>query len=142
MDVHRESTLVEQALRMALNQRQPTFGELPHHADRDGQYASFSYLQSLESSGVTVSIIRPADPHDNALMQSCIGTLKPECADHVFRSRQVARSELIAYLEGWHNRQRPLSALGYVRPEQFELRSGVDNLFLHSMGVSSKLILH
>ncbi len=43
---------------------------------------------------------RTADPYDNALMESCIGTLKTECADHVFPSRQVARSELFAYLEG------------------------------------------
>lgn len=43
MDVHRETALVEQALRMALRQRQPSFGELLHHSDRGGQYASFSY---------------------------------------------------------------------------------------------------
>ena len=27
---------------------------------------------------------RTVDPYDNALMESCIGTLKIECADHVF----------------------------------------------------------
>jgi transposase InsO family protein len=134
MDLHREAALVEQALRMALRQRQPTFGELLHHSDRGGQYASFSYQQLLESHGVTVSMSRTADPYDNALMESCIGTLKTECADHVFPSRHMARSELFAYLEGWYNRQRLHSALGYLSPEQFEQRFGVDKLLLHSTG--------
>lgn len=134
MDVHRETDLVERALRMALRQRQPTFGELLHHSDRGGQYASFSYQRLLQSYGVTVSMSRTADPYDNALMESCIGTLKTECADHAFPSRQVARSELFAYLEGWYNRLRLHSALGYVSPEQFEQRFTGDKLFLHSMG--------
>ncbi len=67
-------------------------------------------------------------------MESCIGTLKLECADHVFDSRQVAQSELFAYLEGWYNRRRLHSALGYLSPEQFEHRFLQDNLFLHSEG--------
>ena len=42
MDTHRETTLVERALRMALAQRQPALGELLHHSDRGGQYASLT----------------------------------------------------------------------------------------------------
>ena len=122
---------------MALNQRQPTFGEQLHHSDRVGQYASFSYQQLLGSYDITVSMSRTADPYDNALMESCIGTLKTECADPLFPSRQAARSELFAYLEGWYNRRRLYSALTYVSPEQFEQRFGMDKLFLHSKGQSS-----
>ena len=113
MDTHRETALVERALRMALAQRQPALGELLHHSDRGGQYASLTYQQLLAAYRITVSMSRTADPYDNALMESCIGTLKIECADHRFPSRQVARSELFAYLEGWYNRRRLHSALGY-----------------------------
>ncbi len=67
-----------------------------HHSDRGGQYASLTYQELLEAYRITVSMSRTADPYDNALMESCIGTLKTECADHVFPSRQVARSELFA----------------------------------------------
>ncbi|HVU11278.1 MAG TPA: IS3 family transposase, partial [Phototrophicaceae bacterium] len=60
MDMHREIALVEQALRMALRQRQPTFGEMLHHSDRGGQYASVCYQPLLESYGATVSMSRSA----------------------------------------------------------------------------------
>jgi transposase InsO family protein len=134
METHLEESLVEQALRMALLRRQPTAGELLHHSDRGGQYASHSYQQLLQTFGITVSMSRAADPYDNALMESCIGTLKTECADHRFPSHRVARSELFAYLEGWYNRQRLHSALGYISPDQFEQRFLQDKLFLHSKG--------
>jgi putative transposase len=134
METHLETALVEQALRMALRQRQPAQGELLHHSDRGGQYASLTYQELLEAYRITVSMSRTADPYDNALMESCIGTLKTECADHVFPSRQVARSELFAYLEGWYNRRRLHSALGYVSPDQFEQRFHLDKLLLHSTG--------
>lgn len=134
MEAHREKSLVEQALRMALSQRQPALGDLLHHSDRGGQYASLSYQQLLAAYRITVSMSRPADPYDNALMESCIGTLKTECADHVFPSRSIARSELFAYLEGWYNRRRLHSALGYLSPDQFEQQFHQDNFSLHSTG--------
>ena len=134
MEPHLETALVEQALRMALAQRQPLLGELLHHSDRGGQYASGTYQQLLAAYGITVSMSRSADPYDNALMESCIGTLKIECADHQFPSRQIARSELFAYLEGWYNRRRLHSALGYLSPDQFEHQFFEDKLSLHSKG--------
>ena len=134
MEPHLQTTLVEQALRMALAQRQPALGELLHHSDRGGQYASETYQQLLAAYGITVSMSRSADPYDNALMESCIGTLKTECADHRFPSRQIARSELFAYLEGWYNRRRLHSALGYLSPDQFEHQFFEDKLSLHSEG--------
>ena len=103
-------------------------------SDRGGQYASVAYQQWLAAYGVTVSMSRTADPYDNALMESCIGTLKTECADHQFPSRQIARCELFAYLEGWYNRRRLHSALGYRSPDQFEHQFFEDKLSLHSKG--------
>jgi transposase InsO family protein len=134
METHREESLVEQALRMALFRRQPAVGELLHHSDRGGQYASHTYQQLLQAFGITVSMSRTADPYDNALMESCIGSLKTECADHRFSSYRVARSELFAYLEGWYNRRRLHSALGYISPDQFEQRFLQDNFLLHFKG--------
>ncbi len=131
METHRKESLVEQALQMALVRRQPAVGELLHHSDRGGQYASHTYQQLLAACGITVSMSRAADPYDNALMESCIGTLKTECADHRFPSHRVARSELFAYLEGWYNRRRLHSALGYCSPDQFEHRFLQDKLLLH-----------
>jgi putative transposase len=134
MDTHRETALVERALQMALDQRQPDRGQLLHHSDRGGQYASRTYQQRLTDWDITVSMSRAADPYDNALMESCIGTLKTECAHHIFVSQQAARSQLFAYLEGWYNRRRLHSALDYLSPEQFEHQVLSDNASLHSQG--------
>jgi putative transposase len=114
MDTQMGATLVERALDMALTQRQPVKGQLLHHSDRGSQYASFSYQQRLSTAHITVSMSRTADPYDNALMESCIGTLKTECADQIFPSRRVAHAQIFAYLEGWYNRRRLHSALGYL----------------------------
>lgn len=134
MDIHRETSLVERALKMALAQRKPKPGDLLHHSDRGGQYASDAYQALLHTYGITVSMSRTADPYDNALMESAIGTLKTECADRVFVSRAAARSAIFRYLEGWYNRKRLHSALGYLSPDQFEQQFFSDNLFLHLPG--------
>ncbi len=50
------------------------------------------------------------------------GTLKTECIyRYHFETRAEARTTIFAYLEGFYNRQRLHSTLGYVSPEQFEL---------------------
>lgn len=134
MEAHREASLVEAALRMALFQRKPAQGELLHHSDRGGQYASHTYLELLATFGITVSMSRTAEPYDNALMESCIGTLKTECADDRFSSHRHARTEIFAYLEGWYNRQRLHSSLGFLSPDQYEQRFLHDNLSLHFEG--------
>jgi transposase InsO family protein len=134
METHRETSLVEAALRMALAQRKPAKGHLLHHSDRGGQYASNSYQALLAPYEVTVSMSRTAEPYDNALMESCIGTLKTECADYGFPSHQHARTQIFAYLEGWYNRQRLHSSLGYLSPDQFEQRFLQDKLSLHFKG--------
>lgn len=134
MGVPRDKSLVERAFNMAMAQRRPTSGDLLHHSDRGSQCASLSDQQQLQTAGITVSMSRAADPYDNALMESAIGTLKTECAHHRFPSHQAARSELFAYLEGWYNRRRLHSALGYLSPDQFELRFLLDTDSLYSTG--------
>ncbi|MGB8900372.1 MAG: IS3 family transposase, partial [Methylocella sp.] len=37
-----------------------------------------------------------------------------------FPTREAAKRELFAYIEGYYNRQRIHSALGYITPEQAE----------------------
>jgi transposase InsO family protein len=134
MDNRCNGLLVEQALRMALTVRRPVAGQLLHHSDRGSQYASLRYQQLLAAHGIQVSMSRKGNPYDNALLESCIGTFKTECADQVFASRQLARTLIFEYLEGWYNRRRLHSALGYLSPEQFEHRFRLDNVLFHSTG--------
>jgi putative transposase len=54
-------------------------------------------------------------------MQRFWGKLKTECLyRHQFKTRAQARTTSFAYLEGFYNRQRLLSSLGYHSPQQFE----------------------
>jgi hypothetical protein len=61
-------------------------------------------------------------PFNNALMESCIGTLKTDCVDQCFPSRQFARTNLFASLEGRYRPQRLHSPLSYHSPEPYEGR--------------------
>jgi putative transposase len=57
--------------------------------------------------------------YDNALVESFFATLKVECGSR-FPSRAAAQLAVFDYLEGYYNRCRPHSALGYLSPMAFE----------------------
>jgi putative transposase len=116
---HMETALVERALHMALGQRQPEAGLL-HHSDRGSQYASDAYRALLAKHHIVVSMSRTGNCYDNAMKESFWATLKAECATRPFATRTQARSTLFEYIEGFYNRQRLHSALGYCSPAQFE----------------------
>jgi len=122
MDEGLDTSLVERALQMAFAQRKPPAGLL-HHSDRGSQYASDDYRRLLAQHHVTVSMSRRGNCYDNAMKESFFATLKSECASKPFGTRAEARTVLFEYIEGFYNRQRLHSALGYLSPEQFEQRS-------------------
>ena len=120
---HMETSLVADALAMALARRHPAAGFL-HHSDQGSQYTSLAYQQTLAAHNCQVSMSRVANCYDNAVMESFIGTLKSECASAQFASRAQARTAIFAYIEIWYNRQRLHSSLGYLSPVEFEQLSG------------------
>jgi transposase InsO family protein len=117
-----ESTLVEQAFRMAVHSRPALLGLL-HHSDRGSQYAGDAYQQLLIDQQIQVSMSRTGNCYDNAPMESFFSTLKCE---HVhfqnYQTRQEAQTDIFAYIVGFYNRQRRHSSLGYVSPDEFERR--------------------
>jgi putative transposase len=120
MDNHLKTNLTEQALQMALNQRQSK-APLLHHSDRGCQYTSHDYQAHLHRAGITVSMSRTGNCYDNAVAESFFGTLKTECVLSPFATQRQARTTIFEYIEGWYNRHRLHSALGYLSPLQFEL---------------------
>jgi putative transposase len=117
-----ESRLVEQAFRMAVQNR-PVLTGLLHHSDRGSQYAGEAYQQLLLAQRVQVSMSRRGDCYDNAPIESFFSTLKCE---HVhfqnYRTRAEAQTDIFSYIVGFYNRQRRHSSLGYLCPEEFEQR--------------------
>jgi putative transposase len=116
-----DTGLVEAALSMALEQRQPRPG-LIHHSDRGAPYVSLAFGETLRSVGIRQSVGRPATCYDNAAIESFFATLKN---DLVYRrpfweTRDQAKTALFSYLEAFYNRWRLHSYLGQLSPEEFE----------------------
>ena len=120
MREHLRTELVSAALLMAAQRQRPTKG-LIIHSDRGSQYASKPYRTLLEGWGMRQSMGRKGCCFDNAPMESFFHTLKVELVHRErFASREEAKRELFADLEGYYNRQRLHSALGYRTPEHAE----------------------
>lgn len=108
------------ALRMALGRRCVKPG-LIHHSDRGCQYASEAYQDALQNAKLICSMSRKGDCWDNAMAESFFGTLKTELVHRSsWSTREEARGDLYAYLEGFYNQKRIHSALGYRSPAEFE----------------------
>ncbi len=120
MAAMQDETLVEMAFRMAWLSRRPGAGLL-FHSDRGSQYTSDAYQAVLAQAQVTVSMSRTGNCYENAVTESFFGTLKAECVDGAgFQSRAQARQAIFEYTEGFYNRVRRHSALGYKSPVIYE----------------------
>ncbi|MFD2515954.1 IS3 family transposase [Pontibacter locisalis] len=110
------------AFRMAVRNR-PLSGTLLFHSDRGVQYACSAFRQQLEGIPVVQSMSRKGNCWDNAVAESFFKTLKTELVYHYkFSTRQEARLAVFEYIEGFYNRERRHSALGYLTPSQYEER--------------------
>ena len=112
--------LATSALRNAVMLRQPSEG-LIFHSDRGIQYASKEFRDELQRYGMKQSMSRKGDCWDNAVAESFFSILKRELVYHeTYRTRQDARLSVFEYIEGWYNRRRRHSTLGYLSPLAFE----------------------
>lgn len=117
---HMRTSLVQEAMAMALNSRRPAPG-LIFHSDRGSQYTSTAFRELLERHQVRQSLSRPRQCWDNAVAESFFATLKTEL---VYRqsltSIPAARRAVFEYIEVFYNRKRLHSALGYQSPSTYE----------------------
>jgi putative transposase len=112
--------LTIKALEMALKRRCPDAGLL-HHSDQGSTYASEDYQRVLQVHGITCSMSRRANCHDNAVMEAFFSSLKSELADR-FDSCGEAKMELFDYIEVFYNQRRRHSTIGFLSPAAFERR--------------------
>jgi len=123
MDDHLRTELPLAALRMALKARRPGAG-LINHSDRGVQYASGDYRKTLQSARAKASMSRKADCYDNAPMESFFHTLKTELVHHRhYATLAEAERDIFAFIEGFYNRTRLHSAIGYISPIRMELKA-------------------
>ena len=132
MDDQGATSLTLSALDMALQQR-AVRTDLLHHSDRGCQYGALAYQQRLAIRGIRCSVSRPGNCWDNAVVESFFATLKTELfsKEHPFSTRQEARSAIFAYVEGFYNRARRHSTLGFLSPVEFEQRAAYSTGGVH-----------
>jgi putative transposase len=122
-----KTELVLDAVNMAIYTRRPQPG-LIHHSDRGSQYTSVEFGSRLREEGLLPSMGSVADAYDNSMAESFVSTLKRELIHrHSWPSRQIARTAIFEYIEGFYNTRRRHSALGHLSPSDYEevkLRGG------------------
>jgi transposase InsO family protein len=118
---HMRTTLVLDALRMALHQRRSGADvALVHHSDRGSQYTSIDYGQTLDDAGVLQSVGSVGDAYDNALAESFLDSFKTELiADRSWRTRSQLELAVVEYV-AWFNDERLHEALDDRPPRQVE----------------------
>jgi putative transposase len=118
---HMRTTLVLDALRMALGTRRPGADfRLVAHTDRGSQYTSAAYIQVLDDHRVLASVGSVGDAYDNAMAESFVDSFKTELiADRVWRSRAQLELAVVEYIS-WFNQVRLHESLGDIPPVEFE----------------------
>ena len=123
MAEHMRAELVVEALEMAIWQRRPDAG-LVHHSDRGGQYVSLIFGQTARDAGIAVSMGAKGCALDNAVCEAFFATLKKELTRRrSWPTRRDLQSAVFPWIEGWYNRRRLHSTLGYLSPEHYENRT-------------------
>ena len=117
---HMRAELVTDALEMAIRRRRPEPG-LIHHSDQGSQYVSLAFGQKAREHGIARSMGNIGTAYDNSVAETFFATLKKEL---IYRRRwpekQELRTEIFDYIEGFYNRKRRHSRLGWLSPAEFE----------------------
>ncbi len=113
--------LVVSALQKAIRKGLVKAGAIIH-SDRGSQYASNGFRLLLQQNGFRQSMSGKGNCCDNAQAESFFSRFKAELIEGgVFEDLEQARSEIFSYIEGYYNRVRLHSSLGYKSPIEFEM---------------------
>jgi transposase InsO family protein len=118
---HCDTALALRALDAAIARRRPPSGLL-HHTDRGSTYTAAAYRARTRAHGMITSMSRKGNCWDNAVAESTFGTIKAELfGTAIPEDRHHVQRMLFPYIEGFFNRQRLHSSLGYITPAEKEL---------------------
>ena len=121
IDSAQDTTLVVNALDMAIKQRRVKKGSIVH-ADHGVQFTSWSFTERIRDAGLMPSFGSVGDAFDNAMMESFWSSLQNELPDRrKCKTRLELSNAIFDYIEIFYNRQRRHSSLDHVSPIEFEL---------------------
>jgi putative transposase len=90
-------------------------------------YTSLAFGHRAAELGITRSFGSTGDCYDNAAVESLWATLKRDLnwiyGRKTWRSRDLLRSAVFDYIEGFYNPERIQKRLGYRSPADFESAS-------------------
>src|SRR5512133_1519767 len=113
--------LVLDALNMALATRRPT--AVIHHSDQGSQYSSIEFGRRCRHADVHPSMGSVSDAYDNAMCESFFATLECELLARCrFKTQAEARNATFAFIEGFYNKRRRHSSIGYLSPIDYACR--------------------
>lgn len=122
---YKDAALTLSAFNQAVENRKPQTGAI-FHTDRGTEYGTFIFRDRLSEVGFVQSMNRPGGKMtDNAFMESFFHTMKAEGIHGVqFADDQAISSHIWSYIP-FYNSKRMHSALGYLSPEEYELKSAL-----------------
>ena len=92
-----------------------------HQGDHGSQYVSLLLSKTVRENGIRPSMGSISSLWDNAATESLMGIVKSECVHaRTYATREEAALDLFEHIEVIYNRARMHSALGYLRPAEFE----------------------
>jgi transposase InsO family protein len=122
---HKDARLTLAAFNQAVEARKPQPGTI-FHTDRGTEYGTFTFRQRLAELGFVQSMNRPnGKMTDNAFMESFFHTLKTECTCGVHFADEQAMADCIYSYLPFYNSKRMHSSLGYLSPEEYEVKATV-----------------
>jgi putative transposase len=118
---HMRSSLVVDALEMAVGLRQPTAGGLIAHTDRGSQYTSLHYTDRLDEHGIAPSVGSRGDAYDNAMAEAWVATYKTELVAFARRLLSFERleHETLQWIS-FYNNDRLHEELDDLPPVEYE----------------------
>lgn len=117
-----DSELISNTLQKAILNRNPGKG-LIFHSDRGSNYCSHAIRMKLIQNRIRRSNSRKGNCWDNSPAESFFATLKREIEFNFFLNLNEAKKYIFDFIDIFYNRQRSHSFLGYVSPEEFELKA-------------------
>ena len=120
IDSHQATSLVTNALQMAIGNRTPPPGTVIH-SDHGSQFSSWAFSERVRQAGLVPSMGTVGDAYDNALIEAFWARLQTELLNRKkWKTRIELSTALFDYLEIFHNRNRRHSSLGMLTPIEFE----------------------
>jgi putative transposase len=118
---HMRTSLVTDALEMAITHRNPSAGVI-FHSDRGCQYTSTEFDQFCQNNKIRRSLGRTGICYDNAVSESFFATYKKELIHtRPWPTIKDLISRTFDWIESYYNRRRRHSTLGYLTPEEYEI---------------------